>query len=72
LNGQEDNLISHDILSINLGLCNESFSYESSHVITHHETLFDAFPFDDIIFENHYEQDHVLSDQTLLEDESHE
>jgi hypothetical protein len=72
LNGQENNFVYHDILSRNLGVCNESNSYESNHVIPDHETLFDAFPFDDIIFEIHYEQDHVLSDETLLEDESHE
>jgi hypothetical protein len=50
LNGQEDNFASHDILSRNLGVCNESFSYESAHVILDHETLFDAFPFDDTFF----------------------
>jgi hypothetical protein len=44
-----------------LGVCNESCSYESIHV----ETLFDVFPFDDTIFE----QDHVLSNETFLEDE---
>jgi len=68
LNGQENNFISHDILSINLGLCNESFSYESSHIIPDHVTSFDAFPFDDTFFENHFEQDHILSDEIVLED----
>jgi hypothetical protein len=71
LNGQENNFVSHDILSRNLGVCNESFSFESNHVIPDHETLFDAFPFDDTLFKTHFEQDHVLSDETLLEDKSH-
>jgi hypothetical protein len=56
LNGQEDNFASHDILSRNLGVCNESFSHESAHVIPDHETLLDAFPFDDTLFKIHYEK----------------
>jgi hypothetical protein len=69
LNSQENNFSSHDILSKKLGVCNESFSYEYALVIPHHETLFDAFPFDDILFKIHFEQDLVLSDETFLEDE---
>jgi len=59
-------------LSRNLGVCNESFSYEYSHIIPDHETLFDVFPFDDTLFKIHFERDHVIFDELLLEEESHE
>jgi hypothetical protein len=34
--------------------------------------LFNAFPFDDTLFETHSKQDYFLSDETFLEDESYE
>jgi hypothetical protein len=68
LNDQGNNFVSHDILSKNLWVCNQSNSCESNHVIPNHETLFDAFPFGDMIFGTHFEKDHVLSNETLLED----
>jgi hypothetical protein len=56
LTTQEDNYASHDSLSKTLGVCEESFSYESTHAIFNHEALFDAFPFDDTLFKTHSEQ----------------
>jgi hypothetical protein len=52
------------------GFVRNLFSYESAHVIPDHEVLFNAFPFDDTLFETHSKQDYVLSDETFFKDES--